>query len=330
MHHIAHSLRYMNIEKKWHLPVKELFYQWHWQENLKHSEIGLRVGLSRPTITRWFHELDIPRQSCTRFTNLNLKRWLPAKPKPKKIFPRRVNQEFFQKWSEEMAYVLGFIIADGAVFTNPRGSQYIAMYSTDREIIEKIRYTMSSNHRIGERVRKNNHHKNLFVFQIGSKRFVGQLKKFGIVQNKSLVIRLPKIPENYFRHFVRGYFDGDGCIYFGKHKSKDRKNPRRILSTRFSSGSKQFLEDLKKRLQRYTASGGIYKKGTSWDLYYTHRDSRRLFQLFYGQMKTNLYLSRKYVKYQAVMAHGPVAQSARAPACHAGGYGFEPRPVRQK
>lgn len=313
MQPIVQSPRLRAIEAEWRTPIRELLHRWHWDENLKHKEIGERAGLPRVTVTRWFRQLGISSQPCTRFTNLNLWSFRPderpkAKPKIKKEFPWKVNQSFFETWSEEMAYVLGFIVADGAVFTNPRGSQYLAFYSTDREIIEKIRTAMNSNHRIGARPRPIGH-KTLFVLQLGSKKFVAQLRKFGIIQNKSLVIRIPKsIPEKYLGHFVRGYFDGDGCIYFRKHKSKDRKNPRWVLSTRFSSGSKELLEDLKERLSQYVKSGGIYRKGTSWDLYYTHRDSRRLFMLLYGQMKTDLYLARKYITYKIVMAHGPVAQ----------------------
>lgn len=306
MQSITQSSRLKSIERKWRMSIRQLFYLWHWRENLIHKEIGKRVGLPRSTITRWFHLLGIPSQSCSRFTNLNLLNTGPrngprALPKVKREFPWKVDHMFFQKWSEEMAYVLGFIVADGAVFTNPRGSSYLAFYSTDKEIIEKIRSAMGSNHKIGERV-KSRGHKNLFVLQIGSKKLIAQLKKFGIIQNKSLVVGMPNtIPEQYLGHFVRGYFDGDGCIYHNKHKSKDRKNQRWVLSTRFASGSRKLLDGLQERLRRYTNGGYIYGKDNDWDLSYTHRDTRRLFHLLYDKMKSNLFLVRKYKIYLEVM-----------------------------
>lgn len=302
MQRIAYSPRLHHIEHQWKKPIAELLSEWHWQENLKHSEIGKRIGVPRGTITRWFHQLGIPSQSCTRFTNLNLKRWPPAKQKPKKEFPWKVNQSFFTKWSEEMAYILGFIVADGAVFTNPRGSQYLAFYSTDREIIEKIRFVMQSNHTIGARLRPYPE-KTLYVLQIGSKTFVSKLKKFGIIQNKSLVIRMPKdVPEKHLGHFIRGYFDGDGCIYFRKHQSKDRSNPRWVLMLRFTSGSKKLLLDIQHRLAKYTSGGFITNNGAHWDLVYSHRDCRIIGKLLYRRMQSNLFLARKHKTYQEILS----------------------------
>ena len=54
------------------------------------------------------------------------------------IFKRK-NEDFFKKWTPEMAYVLGFFTADGNMIKNKRGSHFIEFYSTDRDIIEKIK-----------------------------------------------------------------------------------------------------------------------------------------------------------------------------------------------
>lgn len=37
---------------------------------------------------------------------------------------KRVNKDFFKKWSNEMAYVLGFFAADGNMIVNKRGGQF--------------------------------------------------------------------------------------------------------------------------------------------------------------------------------------------------------------
>lgn len=310
MQPIAQSTRLKVIEQKWRMPIRELFHRWHWDENLKHKEIGERTGLPRVTVTRWFQELGIPSQPCTRFTNLNLWSFRPderpkAKPKIKKEFPWKVNQSFFQNWSEEMAYVLGFIVADGAVYTNPRGSQYLAFYSTDREIIEKIRIAIGSNHTIGVRLRSKRDRckKDLYVLQIGSKQIVSELKKFGIIQNKSLVLKFPKgIPDNHIGHFVRGYFDGDGCIYFQQHKTKDRKKPRQIFRSLFTSGSRKFLLELRQRLYTYMNGGCLSEKLRGWQLSYSHNDSRALFHLMYDSMQGDLCLSRKYTHFKKALS----------------------------
>ena len=56
-----------------------------------------------------------------------------------------------------MAYVLGFFAADGCLTINrKRGNKYIEFVSTDKDIIEKIRYCLQSGHKIGLKVEKSN------------------------------------------------------------------------------------------------------------------------------------------------------------------------------
>jgi len=52
-----------------------------------------------------------------------------------------IKTDFFQKWSNEMAYVLGFLYADGCIVDAAKSSrtQYIKFASKDKEIIEKIK-----------------------------------------------------------------------------------------------------------------------------------------------------------------------------------------------
>ncbi|MAG12308.1 hypothetical protein CL630_00660 [bacterium] len=310
MHKIQESERISDIEKIWGAPLNDLFCKWHWKENLKHSEIGMKVGIPRPTVTRWFRQFDIPTQSCTRFTNLNLLntgtiKTPPAKPKIQKPFPWKWSKDFFKKWSPEMAYVLGFLFADGHVVTNPRGSCYIGFTSTDKEIIEKIKHTLHSNHTIGIRRKNNPNWKDQYVLQIGSKSVVQYLKRFGIVQNKSLAIKFPKnIPENMLRHFIRGYFDGDGCVYFGQYWAKDRNKTKQTLQCRFTSGSRLLLVGLKTRLSSYTQGGTLYQKPKGGhELAYSVHDSLALCKLMYNNVSNNLFLSRKYKIFQEAVCY---------------------------
>lgn len=278
-----------------------LFRKWHWDENLKHSEITAKIGVPRPTVTRWFQQFQVPTQLCTRFTNMNLLNVGPrkgprAKPKVKKEFPWKFNKEFFNKWTPEMAYVLGFLFADGYVFKNPRGSCFICFSSTDREIILKIRKVLKSNHKLGIRKRKNGW-KTGYVLQIGSKDIFKILKiKFGIFQNKSLVIKFPKVPEAFLGGFIRGYFDGDGGVSFKRYWRKNREKWGWVFSTRFTSGSEEFITGLKESLRRYIKGGSICEKKneSGYDLQFSTHDSVDLYKLMYNNVSSDLYLKRKY------------------------------------
>jgi hypothetical protein len=44
---------------------------------------------------------------------------------------RAKNENFFKKWSPEMAYVLGFFTADGNMLKNKRGAHFIEFNTTD-------------------------------------------------------------------------------------------------------------------------------------------------------------------------------------------------------
>ncbi|MBI4240029.1 hypothetical protein HY620_03505 [Candidatus Uhrbacteria bacterium] len=96
MQKIQESIRLKELEQNWKQSIPELLHAWHWNENLKHSEIGKRLGLPRSTVTRWFHQFGIRSQSCARFTNFNLWSFRPderpkAKPKIKREFPWKYN-----------------------------------------------------------------------------------------------------------------------------------------------------------------------------------------------------------------------------------------------
>ena len=72
MYKLESSSRIQSIESKFGDSIKKILYNLHWQDNLKHSEIGKKINVPRSTVTKWFHRLNVPTQSCTRFTNLNL------------------------------------------------------------------------------------------------------------------------------------------------------------------------------------------------------------------------------------------------------------------
>ncbi|MBI3260804.1 hypothetical protein HYZ64_00320 [Candidatus Berkelbacteria bacterium] len=144
MKKIGESNRAKSIENTWQKPLGALLYELHWQNNLRHKDIGIQLQIPRPTVTRWFKYFEITSQPGSRFTNFNLLNVGPqkspkAKPKIKKPFPWKYNINFFKHWSRDMAYVLGFLMADGYVFKNPRGSCYFCFISTDKGLIEKVR-----------------------------------------------------------------------------------------------------------------------------------------------------------------------------------------------
>lgn len=211
---------------------------------------------------------------------------------------RTLNQDFFKKWSQEMAYVLGFFAADGSMLQNKRGSCFIEFTSTDNLLLEHIQKVCGSSHKISERPSRNNKWKQQYRLQIGSKEWFLDLTALGFTQHKSHTLMLPNIPDKYFGAFVRGYFDGDGCVYFKELEFADREKKRWILMTLFTSGSQDFLNELLVQLRPYGIQGGsLGKKERGMDLRFSHKDSLALYRLMYHTAPTSdLFLPRKREK----------------------------------
>ena len=129
---------------------------------------------------------------------------------------KEIDVDFFAKIdSEEKAYVLGFMYADGYISGKYFGFKQSAK---DKEILEKIRIALKSKHKIGEYINKNGYGqgKAYCSLIISNEKMVSDLQSLGVVFNKSKILQFPnqeQVPSHLLRHFIRGYFDGDGSIY---------------------------------------------------------------------------------------------------------------------
>ena len=215
------------------------------------------------------------------------------------------NKDFFKEWSPEMAYVLGFFTADGNMLQHKNGGCYIEFYSTDKEIIETIKSTLKSNHKISLRDRSelNSKWKKAYRLQIGSKVMFNDLLKLGLVPKKSLILKMPKIPSEFLKHFVRGYFDGDGCAHLAKHWAKDRNKKRWVFNIRFASGSPDFLKGLWENLKNNGITGGYMynKQGRGYDLVFSWKRGVDVCKFMYNDALSNMYLARKYNIFQKAL-----------------------------
>lgn len=210
--------------------------------------------------------------------------------------PRAVNKDFFKKWSPEMAYVLGFFAADGYMTLNERGAHFWNIQITDKNIVEGIRRTIQSGHKIGVRVGKGNE-KLMYRLQIGSKEMCGDLLKLGFTPNKTKSLSVPHVPKKYFPHFVRGYFDGDGNVWVG-YVHKERETKLRTIRTVFTSCSEAFLEAMQEQLEGFDIHKGVLSKGKGnyYRLTYSVNSSLKLSDFMYNHkvpILEGLFLERK-------------------------------------
>lgn len=200
------------------------------------SEVAVKLGCHRATAWKWAIEAglierqrpysyDLPsgsqlRQLCLTNSDADLARMYGCSEAAigdhrhaSGIFRSRVrrrytlDETFFEKINtEEKAYALGFISADGCVPLNGR-SVKIEIHTKDVHILRDMRAVMGSNARVT--VAKRGPYALIYF---SSQKLVADLATHGVGPRKSLTLQFPKLPKRLERHYLRGLLDGDGCI----------------------------------------------------------------------------------------------------------------------
>jgi hypothetical protein len=205
----------------------------------------------------------------------------------------KFNEHYFNKIdTPNKAYFLGLIYADGCVFPK-KNSCVIKLTKEDGYILEEFKkevdsqkplhYTKSKpitgTQYIGKAQSK---------LELNSKILIQDLISLGVVQNKSLIL---KFPQNmpFIKDFIRGYFDGDGCIY----NSQNRIMLNFVGSEEFCKGLSNFLES---ELNIPTTPKQD-NRGNSWYFYILRiKDVIKFCEYIYSD-KDCIKLNRKYEKF---------------------------------
>lgn len=119
--------------------------------------------------------------------------------------------------SQEKAYWLGFLYADGAVSKN-LDKFGLALAEKDKSHLEKYRDFI-----VPDRQLEHDHNNNAYRIFVSSKEITSDLVSKGCTPQKSLTLQPPPegaIPVHLLRHFIRGYFDGDGCARMVKKDTR--------------------------------------------------------------------------------------------------------------
>ena len=157
---------------------------------ISEREIARRLGIGKTAVNNWCRALGLEVKKHT------------------------VNEDFFKVWTPKMAYILGFIFADGNINWNPEKS-YRALTITaaekDKEHLEKIRAELESTKEL--LYSKSTKSYRLIV---NSKTMCIDLMNFGVIPRKSLVVKFPEVPEDMMKYLINGVIDGDGTIRYVK------------------------------------------------------------------------------------------------------------------
>lgn len=131
-----------------------------------------------------------------------------------------LNEHYFDVIdTEEKAYILGFIYADGNnLFRTNRISIHLSII--DEEILQKFSHIMYGQEILKYTFNTNNNGK-IFKYvwlNLHSKHMSQHLATLGVVERKSKLITFPEwLDKSLYKHFIRGLIDGDGWIYLAGH-----------------------------------------------------------------------------------------------------------------
>jgi hypothetical protein len=151
-----------------------------------------------------------------------------------------IEQDYFETIdTEDKAYFLGFLYADGCLYDDSNCIK-IEIHPKDRDILERFSQAIYGFVKIELSIDKDK--KESIRTCVYSKKMKSDLVALGCAPNKSFTITFPSdlfVPDNLIWHFTRGYFDGDGCISI--------PNPKRPIvdfssSALFIQGLIPFLE----------------------------------------------------------------------------------------
>lgn len=136
-----------------------------------------------------------------------------------------VNESFFEdvkNWNEEHAWILGWLASDGCNDLT-KNRICLKLQERDKYILDTIKFLIKFDGRLYFRNNNsiNPNWQNNYSLTITSKKLCKDLENLGIIQNKTFLYKFPIfLKKDLIRHFIRGYFEGDGHISkMGKDKS---------------------------------------------------------------------------------------------------------------
>lgn len=135
-----------------------------------------------------------------------------------------INEKYFNDIdTEEKAYILGFLYADGNNYLD-KTQISIGLEERDKYILEKMNECFEYSKTLdfldlSKKTTFGYHYKNMYRLVIYNKYMSNVLNLRGIVPRKSLVLEFPRwLNPILYKHFIRGYFDGDGSISKGNRR----------------------------------------------------------------------------------------------------------------
>jgi len=217
---------------------------------------------------------------------------------------RLKDTNIFEKLNQNSSYILGLIWSDGNLYANYSNNyirEYLTIASTDYAEIEKVRKLITPKKKLykeksfGGGVVPIKQYKDKYMVKSCDTDIISSLKSYGLRPAKSKSLDWPQnLDISLISDFIRGYFDGDGCVYL----STPNKGSNTYLCIKFTCGTLSFLEKLKIILEDKDIDSRIVidKRSNTPGLLITKQDSVLTFyKMIYDN--SELFFKRKKDKF---------------------------------
>ena len=246
------------------------------------NKIALKYGINRKTLKKYLTKRNVEIIANGGRTHFNF--------------------DFFETIdTEEKAYWLGFLYADGYVGSKDFSvGLNISLKDIEhlRKFNDALNYkkglNISETHQFNSTSNKNKNGEIMYMVStvIRNKKLWTDLNNKGCVPNKSLILQFPN--EKIFKtkkliyDFIRGYVDGDGTLGVYRHSKSNNKLEESLLIV----GTKDFLVGV----QKYLGTGFLMHKANcnnnTYRLGYSTKKAHKAADLLYKN--ASIYLNRKY------------------------------------
>jgi len=188
------------------------FIKQDYKNNLDVKRLSLLFKTSEQAMREWLHKFGIKTLTKTEKNRLKKVR----------------NSDYFEIINTpDKAYWLGFLYADGGITSDLRNLR-INLKEEDEQHLNKFlkaieATTITVKHSIKKD--KGKEYRGSYIC-IGDKKMISDLINKGCTPRKTETITFPtenQVPKELLNHFIRGYFDGDGCITWANHKNSELK-----------------------------------------------------------------------------------------------------------
>lgn len=251
-----------------------------YKNNVSMRELELRYGVSRQTLSKYLTKIGVKTSVGNHY---------------RKYFH---NEDFFETIdTEEKAYWLGFMFADGYILNkeNKYGQDAFGLKLAEKDIhsLQQFKISIAATNPITWDNSKNTGQPQGRLLMY-SQKTVNDLIEKGCVKQKSLILNPPKdVPEKLLKHFIRGFFDGDGHVSYTLHETyiaphfgfTTTYEMANWLKEQFTFGS--IVKEKRREKTYYFSGGGINRVKQAYHFLYDD---------------ATIWMDRKYEKFQEIFS----------------------------